>query len=188
MENKKDDKVLLLLKDLISSVIISLIIVIVITQFFFRPVKVDGLSMYPTLNDAEVGLSNIIGLKTKGIKRHDVVVVHFQDRDRFIVKRVIGLPGETVEARKGIIYIDGVASDEPFLDTEFVEKWERDNNNFFTNDFGPVTVPDDSYFVLGDNRQSSSDSRVYGSFHKDLIKSKGVFVIFPIHKLRNVGG
>lgn len=188
MDNKKDDKVLLLLKDLISSVIISLVIVVIITQFLFKPVKVDGLSMYPTLNHAEVGISNIIGLKMNDVKRQDVVVVHFQDKNRFIVKRVIGLPGETIEAKNGVIYINEVALDEPYLDTDFVSKWEKDNDDIFTSDFGPLTVPEDSYFVLGDNRRSSSDSRVYGSFHKNTIKSKGVFVIFPLQKLRNIGG
>lgn len=188
MENKKDDKVLLLLKDLISSVVISLIIVVIITQFLVRPVKVEGHSMEPTLHHEEIGFSSIIGLKTSELERFDVVVVHMEDRDRFIVKRVMALGGETIEARKGVIYINGEAIAEPFLDTDFVQQWENDNDRYFNNDFGPVEVPEGSYFLLGDNRQNSSDSRVYGPFKAESIKSKGVFVIFPLQRLRSVGG
>lgn len=185
---KKNDRFLDLLKDIIGSFVISLIVVFVITQFLVRPVRVDGLSMYPTLEDEEVGFSNIIGLRTSELERYDVVVVHLQDRQRYIVKRIIGLPGETVEARKGVLYINGNELEEPYLESDYVKKWNEDNDGYFTNDFGPVYVPENSYFILGDNRQHSSDSRNYGSFHKDLIKSKGVFVIFPLDNIRNAGG
>lgn len=188
MKNKKDDKVILFFKDLIGSIVISFIIVFILTQFIVRGVIIDGLSMYPTLNDKEIGFSNIIGLKMNDVKRLDVVVVYLESRERFIVKRVIGMPGDVVEARDGVIYINNEPLAEPYLETDYVKQWLKDNNGVFTMDFGPITVPDDSYFVLGDNRQRSSDSRVYGTFKRDTIVSKDVFVIYPFSKFGNAGG
>lgn len=188
MKDKKDDKVILFFKDLIGSIVISFIIVFILTQFIVRGVIIDGLSMYPTLNDKEIGFSNIIGLKLDSIKRSDVVVIYLASRERFIVKRVIGMPGETVEARDGVIYINNEPLAETYLQTEYVKQWLNDNNGVFTADFGPIKVPDDSYFALGDNRQRSSDSRVYGSFKRDAIVSKDVFVIYPFSKFGNAGG
>ncbi|WP_159638780.1 signal peptidase I [Erysipelothrix anatis] len=187
MREKQDDKFLLLIKDFIKSLIISLIAVFIITQFIARPVRVEGLSMYPTLNDNEFGFSNVIGLKVSDIERFDVVVVHMEEKNRNIVKRVIGLPGEKIRYEKDVLYVNDVAVEEPFLDNPFKQKWVEDNDLVFTADEPEFIVPEGHYFVLGDNRRNSSDSRQYGAFAYEEIISKCVFVFLPLNKLRPVG-
>lgn len=186
MTEMKDDKFLLVLKDIIKSLAISLVIVFIVTQFIVRPVIVEGLSMYPTLNDQEVGFSNIFSLKTSSIKRFDIVVAHHDTTDKNIVKRVIGLPNDTVEYREDVLYINNERVEEPFLDTDYVQDWKAENDQDFTTDFGPVHVPEGQYFLMGDNRQKSADSRRYSTFDASTIKSKSVYVFLPINKLRAV--
>lgn len=187
MKEKKDDKFLIMVKEFIKSLVISLIAVIVVTQFFARPVRVEGMSMYPTLDNHETGFSNIIGVKTGEIKRFDIVVVYLEAQKKHIVKRVIGLPGEKVEFKNDVLYINDVIVEEPFLDTDYVRDWKLEYDRQFTYDFGPVIVEEGSYFAMGDNRPNSSDSREYGFFKKNTIKSKDVFIILPLNRLRHVG-
>lgn len=184
--DKKNDRFLDILKSFIQSFMFSLVLVIIITQLIVRPVRVEGLSMYPSLNDKELGFSNILSLRLKGVKRFDVVVIQLEDQNKFIVKRVIGLPGEEIEYKDETLYVNGEAIEEPFLENTFREQY-LDNDAEFMVDFGPIQVAEDSYFVLGDNRPNSIDSRNYGLFHRNMIKSKDVVVIFPFKKLRKVG-
>lgn len=187
MYNKKDDKFLIVLKDFIKSLAISLVVVIVITQFFVRPVRVDGLSMYPTLNNQEIGFSNIFKARTAKVERFDIVVVYMEGLDKNIVKRVIGMPGDTVLFRDDVLYINGEAVDEPYLDNDYVKQWKSENNGrHFTSDYGPTTVPEGEYFVVGDNRQNSTDSRRHGSMNGKNIKSMDVYVLYPFNVIRRV--
>ena len=183
---KTDDKFLILLKDFIIQFTIMLIAAILITQFIFYPVRVDGSSMYPSLEDHEIGFSNILSLKMGGVERFDVVVVALENPNKSIVKRVIGLPGETVEVKDEVLYINGVVTEQPFLDTEYVNNYIRDNKHF-TIDIPAFVVPEGTYYALGDNRPRSSDSRDYGPFEHGQIKSKSVFIFYPLNKIRNVG-
>lgn len=182
---QKDDRFLSLLNSFIESLIISLVFAIVLTQFIIRPVRVEGLSMYPTLNDKELGFSNIIATKVSSVKRFDVVVIHLKDQNKYIVKRVIGLPGEEIEYRDEVLYVNGEALEEPFLDNPHHNAYVNDEREFM-QDFGPVLVDEDHYFVLGDNRPNSIDSRNYGLFSKDMISSKNVFVFLPFKSVRRV--
>ncbi len=184
--NKKDDRFLEVLKSFIQSFIFSLLLVILITQLVIRPVRVEGLSMYPSLNDKELGFSNILSLRLKGVERFDVVVIQLEDQNKFIVKRVIGLPGEEIEYKDETLYVDGEAVEESFLENEFRQDY-LDNDAEFMVDFGPIQVGEDDYFVLGDNRPNSIDSRNYGLFNREMIRSKDVVVIFPFKNLRKVG-
>lgn len=183
---QKDDRFLSLLKSFIESLIISLIIVLILTQFIVRPVRVEGLSMYPTLNDKELGFSNILATKIASIKRFDVVVIHLKDQDKYIVKRVIGIPGDEVEYKDEVLYVNGEAVEETFLDNPHHKAYISDDREFM-QDFGPIKVGKDQYFVLGDNRPNSIDSRNYGLFTKDMITSKNIFIILPLNKVRRVG-
>lgn len=88
--NKGDDKFLIAVKDFIKSMVISLVLVILVTQFIARPVRVEGLSMYPSLNDKELGFSNILSMKMKDPERFDVLVLYLDSQKKHIVKRVIG--------------------------------------------------------------------------------------------------
>lgn len=181
----KDDRFLNVLKEFIKSMVISLVFVIVLTQFIAKPVRVEGLSMYPSLNDKEIGFSNILSTKISSIKRFDVVVVFLEDQNKFIVKRVIGLPGEEVMVQDEVLYIDGVMVEEPFLENSYREQFRIEEREF-TKDIDPVIVGPDQYYLLGDNRPNSIDSRMYGLFNKDTIESKSVFVILPINRIRRV--
>ena len=182
---QKDDRFLSLLKSFIESLIISLVIAIILTQFFIRPVRVEGLSMYPTLNDKELGFSNIITTKVSSVKRFDVVVIHLKEQNKYIVKRVIGLPGDEIEYRDEVLYVNGTETPEPFLDNAHHNAYVDDSREFM-QDFGPILVEADHYFVLGDNRPNSIDSRNYGLFSKDMISSKNVFIFLPLNKVRRV--
>ena len=183
---KKDDKFLIFLKELMRSLAISLVIVFLFTQFLFQPVRVEGMSMYPNLNDHELGLSSIITLKTSKLSRFDIVVIRLADKS--IVKRIVGLPGETIEYKDGSLYVNGKLEREAFLENDYVKQYLIDNElNYFTQDFGPYKVAKDGYFVVGDNRINSSDSRSKGSFAKDTIKSKSIFILFPLNKIRLEG-
>lgn len=184
--NKTDDRFLKVLKEFIQSMIISLVFVILLTQFVIRPVKVEGLSMYPSLNDKEIGVSNILANSLGSIKRFDVVVVYLKDQNKYIVKRVIALPGEEVEYRNEQLYINGKEVDEPFLDTDYRAQY-TDADREFMQDIAPIKVPKDHYFLLGDNRPNSIDSRNYGFFERSAIKSKSVIVFLPLNRLRKVG-
>lgn len=188
---KKNDKFLNQLKELIISVVIAFVVVLIVTQFIFIPVRVDGISMEPTLHHKNLGFSNVFSVKTSVIKRFDIVVVEVVEKRTNLVKRVIGLPGDTVFYENDILYINGEALDEPFLDTAFMEEQKRlRDSERFTHDFKePIVVPEGEYFVMGDNRLNSSDSRDprYGSFKQETIRSKSIFVYYPFNQMRLEG-
>jgi signal peptidase I len=130
----------------------------------------------PTASSLERAL-----LPVKAIKRRDVIVFKFpEDPERDFIKRVIGLPGETVELKEKKIYIDGKPLDEPYVHflepprtaAEFGEVTSAD----LRERYGPVTVPPDQYFVMGDNRDNSEDSRYWGFLPRDYIKGKALVI------------
>lgn len=159
----------------VKDIAISLCIVFLVIHFLVRPVQVKGNSMYPTLKNGDFAFSNVLGMKTGKIRRFDIVIIHIPEKNEYIVKRVIGLPGETVEYSSGQLYINGEPVDEPFLDQDYVSQY----GNTFMSDVSPVTLGEEEYYCLGDNRPNSSDSRVYGPFSKDRIASKGLCILFP---------
>lgn len=139
--------------------------VLLIKQFIFTTVIVHGASMENTLHDKDIMFLDKIGTKISGIKRFDIVVVDTGDSK--IIKRVIGLPGETVEYIDNKLYING-------------KELEDNHSNKYTSDFGPITLDSDSYYVLGDNRTNSIDSRMIGSIPKNKIIGHARFIIFPL--------
>ena len=162
-----NDKMKNFIKELIPYVII-LIVVVVIRTYIVTPIKVSGPSMLPTLTGKEVMILNKM---KKNYNRYDIVVVKSSDGD--IIKRVYGLPGETISCENGFIYIDG-------------KKIEDKYNGNKTMDFDSVKLKDDEYFVLGDNRMNSKDSRIFGPFNKKEIKGTTNIVIFPFNKIGKV--
>ncbi len=163
MKNRKK-----LLLNIFETIIISAIISFVMLNFIVLPCKVYGKSMVPTLNDGDYGWSFIIS-KNLDIKRFEICVINThagEKKDKLIVKRIIGLPNETVEYKNNKLYINGEYIEENFI------------NDTFTNDF-VVTLKNDEYYCLGDNRSISKDSRYYGPFKKEDIVSTNMFVIYP---------
>jgi signal peptidase I len=159
-------------RDLAFSVLIAIILIV----FIYQPVKVEGTSMMPTLTDQERIFINKFtyhfGLGE--IRRGDMVVFWFPlDQSKSYIKRVIGVPGDAVSIEAGQVFVNGQALNEPYVPDEFRDRvsWE------------PRMVPAGEYFVLGDHRSSSSDSRTWGFVKREAIYGKAVFVYWPLAKM-----
>lgn len=150
---------------------VALVLALVVIVFLYQPVKVEGTSMAPLLSDQERIFINKFVYHFEPIDRGDVVVFWYPlDRSKSFIKRVVGLPGETISIRAGHVYIDGRE-----LADQYVPKNYLDNSNY-----GPLTIPPDEYFVMGDHRDSSNDSRVFGPVSRRLIYGKAVFAYWPV--------
>lgn len=172
MNKKKLKKIA---KDILPYIVV-VISVVLIRTFLITPAIVDGKSMEPTLYNNNIVLLNKLDYRLNDIKRFDVVVVNL-GKER-LIKRVIALPGEHVEYKDGNLYIDGFVVDENF-------------NHDTTNDFklekiGYLKIPGDKYFVVGDNRNDSVDSRMIGLIDKKDIIGSVSARIFPLTKIGKV--
>jgi len=181
-ENKKSS-----LWEFAKSIIGSLIFVTILTNFIVKPIQVNQSSMYPTLKDKELGFSNILTYRLFGADRFDVVIFYAEALGDHLVKRVIALPGETLEYRDDVLYINDQAVEEAFLDAEYKASFTQNGSNF-TTDFGPYTLAEDEVFLMGDNRPYSSDSRILGPFRLDDILCKDAYIFYPLDEIRIVLG
>ena len=168
MEEKNKRKLKAFLKEYVPYVLV-IILVLCIKRFVVSPIKVNGDSMLDTLQDGDIMILDIIGYRLSGVKRFDIVVVNA--KDEYIIKRVIGLPGEKLEYKDNQLYINGKKIKENYGKEE-------------TEDFS-LTIPKDSYFVMGDNRTVSLDSRYFGPFSKKEILGKTKFTLFPFGRIGN---
>lgn len=182
-EEKKGLKYELL--DLVKTFVICFVCIFLLTNFVVKPVRVDGRSMDPTLEDGEIGLMNVFSAKFQDIERFDVVVVYNEEKKENWVKRVIGLPGDTIYAKDDVFYVNGMPIEEPYLDNAYANQIRRHGNNF-TEDFPKRTLKDNEYFLMGDNRIVSYDSRRVGPFKREDIRGKDVYVLFPFNKIKMV--
>lgn len=173
------------LLDLLKTFVICAICVFLLTTFVVKPVRVDGQSMYPTLENEEIGVMNVFSAKFLSVERQDVVVVYNEQTEENWVKRVIGMPGDTIYAKDDILYVNGIALEEPYLDTAYA-KSIRNRGDKFTGDFEKVTLKEDEYFMMGDNRVVSHDSRRVGPFKGEDIRGKDVYVVYPFNKMKMV--
>jgi len=150
---------------------IALGLAIVVMIFLYQPVKVEGTSMYPLLSDQERIFINKFVYRFEPIERGDVIVFWYPlDRSKSFIKRVVGLPGETIEIRMGHVYINGQE-----LADQYVPSGYLDGSNS-----APRKISADGYFVMGDHRDSSNDSRVFGSVPRQYIYGKAVFAYWPV--------
>ena len=168
MENTKKHTYKDSLKELVPYAIIILVVVLIRT-FLVTPVVVNGTSMTNTLQNGDTMILNKIGMKFNDIKRFQIVVI--KTDKSYLIKRVIGLPGEVISYKDGKLYINEKVVDDPYY-----------KNN--TEDFDPVKVPKGYYFVMGDNRSDSMDSRIIGPVKKSDIMGTTKLIIFP---LSNIG-
>ena len=157
-------------RDLVISIAVSAFIII----FLYQPVKVEGTSMMPGLTDQERIFINKYVYRWEKIEHGDVVVFRYpRDTSKSYIKRVIGVAGDHVVIDRGRVYVNGQKLDEPYVPAEYVDE----------RSFPEIVVPRDSYFVLGDHRNLSSDSREFGPVSSTFVYGKAVFVYWPFEKL-----
>ncbi len=159
----------LLVRDLIFAMMFAALVVVFVVQ----PVKVEGTSMLSRLQDGDrIFVNKLIYYGLPKLQRGDIVVFWFpNDPQKNYIKRIIGLPGETVEIRQGRVFVNGVELQEPYLDTQL-------NISHMTQQ--PFVVKDHYYFVMGDNRDNSSDSRHWGLVPEKYIYGKALFRYWPL--------
>lgn len=205
--NEDDERTLL--EDILGFIkvfVVSAIVILLFVNFVAHPVRVDGRSMYPTLKDGEFGFTNVGGVLLNGVERGDIVVVTMEEEGQKThwVKRVIGLPGDTVSCVNDVVYINGKVLDETkYIDPDYRQSCIDNIKDHYFNkvpnsdlgdnkrnynpdvedqyvDFKEVTLGDDEYFVMGDNRPFSKDSRYVGPVKKSQIFAKKMLVLLPI--------
>ena len=157
------------IRDLLIAIGVALFIIV----FQYRPILIEGTSMAPLLCDQERIFINRFIYHFEPIERGDVVVFWYPlDRTKSFIKRIVALPGETVEIRRGMVYVNGDPLPEPYVPSQYED----------VMDFGPMRMPRDSYFVMGDHRISSNDSRVFGPVASRFISGRAVFAYWPIDR------
>jgi signal peptidase I len=168
--------------DWIKALAVAGVLVIVIRFFLFSPFIVEGPSMYPNFYTGERLIVNKILYDIRPPQRGEVIVFHSPFHADYI-KRVIALPGETVEVRGDTVLINGEAIQEPYL-KEVVDAAAEAGTTYNNKDFAPVTVPEGHVFVLGDNRSNSQDSRDIGFVsYKDIV-GRADLIIWPLSEIR----
>jgi len=164
------------MRDLAFSVLIAVVLIV----FIYQPVKVEGTSMEPALSDQERIFINkfVFRFGLGAIDRGDTVVFHY-DENKSYIKRVIGLPGDRVRIEAGKVYVN-----DRLLEEDYVPQQYRDTGSWPAGaQPRDVVVPSDEYFVLGDHRSQSSDSRSWGFVPRRSIYGKAVFVYWPPDKI-----
>jgi len=150
---------------------VALGLAIVVMIFLYQPVKVEGTSMNPLLSDQERIFINKFIYRFEPIERGDVVVFWYPlDRSKSFIKRVIGLPGDTIEIQSGRLFVNGKELQEPYVPASYL-----DGSSLL-----PRVLPPNNYFVMGDHRDSSNDSRMFGSVPRQYIYGKAVFAYWPV--------
>jgi signal peptidase I len=180
------------LKTIISALIIALLIRAFIIQAFRIPTGSmestllvgDHLMVNKFIYGPKIPFTDIRILPIREIKRGEIIVFNAPcDPSKDYIKRCVGIPGDKIEIKNKVLYVNDIKQDEPYVqhtDSEIIPKSDinpRDN-------FGPVVVPKDSYFALGDNRDNSNDSRYWGFVPKKKIIGKALFIYWPLHRIR----
>lgn len=173
------------------TILAALAIAFVIRTFIFEPVRVDGASMNDTLVDGEIMIVSKTSYATAYVpfvgsypiggepQRFDVIICRYPDRGNTnFVKRVIGLPGDRVQMINGYLYVNGEKYDEPYINDAYRSGW--------LNNFSEYTVPEGKYFVMGDHRNNSNDSRSVGPIDRNMIVGHVVQVVFPFGNFRSI--
>lgn len=179
-------------RDWIESILVALVLAMFIRTFVVQAFKIPTGSMRPTLLEGDLILVNkfIYGAKVtftdlrlpavRDLKRGDVIVfIYPEDQNKDFIKRLIALPGETLEIKKGTIYING----QPLLDPIFNQRYYYNRGEFAKED-EKLIVPAGSFFVLGDNSASSKDSRYWGFVPRKNILGKALMIYWPPHRIR----
>ena len=171
----RKDKIIKLLKEIIPYIIV-IIVVIIIRTFLVTPARVDGKSMEPTLYNNNLVLLNKLNYRLNDIKRFDIVVLKYNDEK--LIKRIVGLPGDYVEYKDNNLYVNGEIVSENFT--------HEKTSDFKLETIGCLKIPGDKYFVVGDNRSNSVDSRMIGLIDKKDILGNTSIRMFPFNKIGKI--
>jgi signal peptidase I len=162
----KDSGILRFVLDILETLILSVILFVGINAVSAR-IRVDGSSMEPTLRSGEFVIVNKLAYKIGNPSRGDIVVFHFpRDPEQEYIKRIVGLPGDQVKISQGRVYVNDQLVDEPFIAANPAYE-------------GNWSVPESQLFVLGDNRNNSSDSHNWGTVPKEYVVGKAIFIYWP---------
>lgn len=162
------------LRTLILDLVICIVVTFFIILFVYQPVKVEGGSMEPGLEDQERIFINKLVYRFESIERGDIVVFRYpRDTRKSFVKRVIGLPGDRIRILSGRVYVNGVPLPEPYVPQDYED----------ARSYAETVVPNNAYFVLGDHRSMSNDSRDFGPVMRGYIYGKAVFGYWPMEKM-----
>ena len=157
-------------RDLVVSVAVAAFIII----FLYQPVRVEGTSMLPVLEDQDRLFINKIAYRVGEIHQGDVVVFQYPgDHEKSYIKRVIALPGDRLRIDQGLVYVNGKLLPEPYVPSRFADDRSEPE----------MVLPPHEYFVMGDHRSISSDSREFGPVDRSLIYGKAVFVYWPMEQV-----
>jgi len=168
--SRPSDEIHSWLRDLVAAVAISAFIII----FLYQPVRVEGTSMLPMLEDQDRLFINKIAYRVGDIHQGDVVVFEYpRDHAKSYIKRVIALPGDRLRIDRGEVYVNGMRLPEPYVPNRFTDDRTQPE----------MVLPPNEYFVMGDHRSISSDSRDFGPVDRDLIYGKAVFVYWPMEQV-----
>lgn len=158
------------MRDLFFCVLVSFFIIL----FVYQPVKVEGGSMEPGLEDQERIFINKLVYRLESIERGDIIVFRYpRDTHKSFIKRVIGLPGDHIRIAYGHVFVNGNELQEPYVPSDYLD----------ARSFSEIVVPNNAYFVLGDHRSMSNDSRDFGPVMRGYIYGKAVFGYWPMEKL-----
>jgi signal peptidase I len=165
----------------VETVVIALVIAVVLYLFIMTPHEVLGNSMYPTYKNGEYLMANKLTYRFGEPKRGDVIIFKYSDTQDFI-KRIIGIPGDTIMVKDGKVYVNGSKLDESgyLADTVYTSGGD------YLAEGETITIGENQYFVLGDNRPHSSDSRTFGPISENQIKGKAWIVYLPLSEFRIV--
>jgi signal peptidase I len=171
-----------LLREVAEVVVLAIILYFGIS-FAVQAVHVEGLSMYATLDDNDYLIANKIDYRLHPPQRGDIIILRPPtDNSKDFIKRVIALPGERLFIRDGHVYINGHLLDEPYLP----EAWTTLNNPAPWSVGDGAVIPANDYFVMGDNRNRSQDSRIFGPIGRDRIDGRAWFRIWPLDHFGNI--
>lgn len=171
--------------DFLETIVVALSIFVVVYLFFFQPHEVKGSSMEPNFHDGEYILTDKISYRFRLPKRGEVIILKAPNNpDIDYIKRIIGLPGESLKVEDGSVFINGKRLNEPYVS----DKTTILGNGFLSSEGQQITIPDNYYFVMGDNRPRSSDSREFGPIPRSSIIGKAFIRYWPLPYLGVIPG
>ena len=165
------------------TIVVCLVIAKLLTSFVFLSVMVSGSSMETTLKNGDKGITDGLFYKMFGVDRFDIVIIEEDGYEEKLVKRVVGLPGETIKYESGQLYVNGEPVEENFISDDV----KKQTVTRYGNDIPEIKLKDDEYYVLGDNRGNSTDSRYFGAIKKSQIKGVGMMLFAKCKSVSDSG-